>query len=397
MRVLVVSDTAFLPPTAGNRQRLNQMLDYLVAQGIEVGMLMLPRVDRAEWDVEGMQARLAWFEVARPPGARRLLERLAGAAARWRPGGPGTPRPLGIDDWCPPWFRSRTEEVVGVWGPDVVIVEYVFLSACIEPRGRRRGSAPLRVIDTLDLMHRRRAVYDAVGMPPQWFHTTRDEERRGLARADLVLAIAEDEARVLREMVPGTPVLTVPPGCPASPAPPAAAHPARILFVASYNDVNVRGLEWFLAAVWPALRAVVPGVELHVCGSIAAKLPPPPAGVVVRGVLASLAAEYAEARVVIDPVSAGTGTPLKVAEALCHGRPVVTARAGLFGADPREVAGGVVVAEDAAAFAGAVRRLLDDGPAWHRLAAAAADHGARHLSPRAVFAPLVAELAARTR
>ena len=71
-------------------------------------------------------------------------------------------------------------------------------------------------------MHRRRETYAAADVPLQWFHTTRAEETRGLARADLVLAISADDARVLREMVPGTEVLTVPStwdsGCPAGTA-----------------------------------------------------------------------------------------------------------------------------------------------------------------------------------
>jgi succinoglycan biosynthesis protein ExoO len=379
MRVLVLSDTPFLPPTAGNRQRIHELVGFLRRAGVEVGMLMLPRADRPEWDERGMAARLALFEVAAPPLAARIVRRLRGGGAS----AVGAPN---VDAWCPSWFRARARQVVDAWSPDVVIAEYVYLSACLDGL-EAGGRGPLRVIDTHDVMHRREAAYAAAGIAPQWFRTSAAEEARGLARADLVLAIQEEEAAALRGLVPGVEVLTVPLACVAQPAPDTAARRTRILFVASYNDLNVAGLRWFVDAVWPALRAAEPALELHVCGSIAAKLPPMPAGVVVRGVVPSLREEYAAARVVIDPVGAGTGLPTKVVEALAHGRPVVARRVM-----PREVDGGVLVAGDAAGFAAAVGGLLADAAAWARAGRAALHCATVRFSPEVVFGPLLARL-----
>ena len=386
MRLLVISNTPFLPPTAGNRTRLNNLLAHLGASGVELGMLMLPEVDLPEWDIQGMRARLAYFEVAAPPErtlARRALHRLGRLVKRDDRG----VRPLGIDDWCPAWFRTRTARLVAEWRPDVMLVEYVFLSACLEGL-----PAPcLRIIDTHDLMHRRRAVYDAAGVPLQWFHTTRDEERRGLERADLVLAIQEEESAELRAMLPGRRVLTVPPGQAVVSQPLDAAVPGRVLLVASYNDLNVRGLRWFLAEVWPGLRRTRPDATLVVCGSIRDKLGDAPPGVELRGVVPTLAGEYARARVVINPVPAATGIQLKVADALCHGRPVVSTRAGVGGLGDAEGAG-IVAVDGAVELAAAVDRLLGDEAYWTQTAQAAAVYAARHLAPEAAFGPLLAEL-----
>src|SRR5262245_18491450 len=286
MRVQVLSDTPFLPPAAGNRARIASMLEHLVARGHEVGMLMLPAVDRPEWDVAAMRARLAWLEVLEPAPdgvVRRAAGRVARAARRLAG---DAPAPLGIDDWCPPWFRARARQRIRDWAPDVVLVEYVFLSACLT--GLEATHGPVRVIDTHDVMHRRRALYDVLGMAPQWFHTTPDEERRGLLRADLVLAMQDDEATVLRALVPERPVLTVPHAPPVRPAPLDAARPARLLVVASYNDLNVRGLTWSLDAVWPSLRATTPALELVICGNIAAKLGALPDRVLACGFVPAL-------------------------------------------------------------------------------------------------------------
>ncbi len=388
MRVLVLSDTPFLPPTAGNRQRLHELLGFLGRAGVELGVLMIPAVDRAEWDEKGMAARLALFEVAEPPPTARVLRRLAAIGGRRRGAEAAT---LDVDAWCPRWFRARARRLVHAWTPDVVVAEYVYLSACLaglDGGGRR----PLRVIDTLDVMHRRDAVYAGAGVAPQWFRTSAAEEGRGLARADLLLAIHDEEAAALRALAPGVEILTVPHACAAEPVPAGAAERTRILLVASYNDLNVAGLLWFLAGPWPALRAAEPALELHVCGTIAAKLPPMPTGVVVRGVLPSLREEYAAARVVIDPVSSGTGLPTKVIEALAHGRPVVARRQM-----PPEVDGGVLVGSDGAGFTASVRALLADGAHWARVSDAALRCATTRFSHEAVFGPLLARLRAGRR
>jgi glycosyltransferase involved in cell wall biosynthesis len=271
--------------------------------------------------------------------------------------------------------------------PDVVLVEYVFLSACLD--GLAAVHPCTTVIDTHDLMHRRHALYDAVGIAPQWFHTTWDEERRGLSRADVVLAIQESDAAALRAMVPERRVLTVPHAHPLNLAPLDAAGPRRVLLVASYNDLNVQGLTWLLDRVWPALASA--GAKLVICGNIAAKLGPLPSGVVARGYVPSLDEEYAAARVVACPILGGTGLAIKVVEALSHGRPIVSTRAGALGVATGE-SEGVLLADDADGFAAAVRTLLDDDARWRRAATAAATQAARRFTPEAVFGPLVTEL-----
>ena len=396
MRLLVVSDTPFLPTTAGNRRRIDAMLSFFLDRGIEVGMLMLPAADIDTWDVDAMRARLSPFEIATPPKLRpgdavqaawnRAAAGIGGVLRRVRRA--PAPAPVDVDAWCPRWFRARTAALVEQWNPDVVLVEYVFLSACLEPIRRNPRRLRRTVIDAHDVMHRRLDAYAAAALPPAWFHTTAAEEARGLARADLILAIHEDDAGVLRRLVPDRAVLVAPHGQAMRPLAPEGAAPYRLLYVASYNELNVRALGWFLREVWPLVVARFPAAALTICGNIAAKLGALPAGVAARGSLPSLQEEYACARLVIDPAQAATGLQIKLVEALCHGRPVVATPAAAAGAacGPDD---GVVVAATPAAFADAIARLFSDDALWRRLVTGAAAQARRRFSPEAAFGPLL--------
>ncbi len=388
MRILLVSNTPFLPATAGNRSRIAQMVDFFQRHGVEVGMVMLPAADVVGWDLDGMRERLSYFELARSPVTDRVIDRIRRAIGRPHAASADA---IGIDDWCPPWFRDRVAAVADAWEADVLLIEYVFLSACLLRVSGKTATPPVTVIDTHDIMQHRTAAYAAAGLAPRWFYTTRDEERRGLVRADVVLAIREEDARTLRDMLPDREILIVPHGHDVRAAAPEDALPARLLFVASHNDLNVCGLRWFFAEVWPHIRTATPGAELSVCGTVADKLDRTPAGVVVRGAVPSLAAEYAAARLAINPVHASTGLQIKVVEALCHGRPVVSTSAGVAGIG-HDADGGVLVADTARSFAAAVDRVLHDPAYYHRLAAGAARHAARCFTPDAAFSPLLAHL-----
>lgn len=390
MRLLLISNTPFLPATAGNRTRIAGMVEFLASHDVEIGMLMLPAADIVEWDLAEMRQRLAFIEVAEPSRVNSTMDRIRRALrtrAPERAHRREAVAPIGIDDWCPSWFRARAVSVVTRWVPHAILVEYVFLSACIPAIQTATTSAPLALIDTHDIMHQRPAAYAAVGLSPQWFHTTAGEERRGLARADTVLAIQDDDAATLRQLLPERTVLTVPHGHAIQATALSRSRPGQVLFVASRNELNVRGLQWFCTEVWPGIRAKVGDVQLSICGTVAEKVEAVPAGATVHGPLPSLSDEYARARLVINPVHGGTGLKIKVVEALCHGRPVLSTSATLGGIG---AAGhGVVVAETSAQFIEAAVAILQSTDLAGRLAEEAARYAARCFSPEAAYGPLL--------
>src|SRR3712207_7614107 len=107
----------------------------------------------------------------------------------------GMPGVWALDDWCPPFLADRVARLHRRGRHDAVLVHYVWMSRALEGVD---GGGALRVLDTHDLFGDRHMAAREQGLDPSWFFTTREEEARGLARADLVLAIQEEEAAILR-------------------------------------------------------------------------------------------------------------------------------------------------------------------------------------------------------
>jgi glycosyltransferase involved in cell wall biosynthesis len=140
-----------------------------------------------------------------------------------------------------------------------------------------------------------------------------------------------------------------------------------VVFVGSMDyPPNLEAVRWWAEAVWPALGEVRPPLVAAGRGAGAALAAHP--GVVNLGEVDDVGPVLERARVVAVPLRSGSGTRLKILEALAHGRPVVTTAKGAEGLDAED---GVhlLVADDPRGFAAAVERVLADDDLAASLAA----------------------------
>ncbi len=148
---------------------------------------------------------------------------------------------------------------------------------------------------------------------------------------------------------------------------------------------NVEAARWLLEEVWPELRAggtAVP-VELHLVG----RAPPPEitrhhdgTSIWVHGYQPDADRWRAEADVLVAPLLTGSGVRVKVVEALAAGLPVVSTSKGSEGLG-LEAGTEVLVADDPAGFADALRRLAGSPDMRRRLSAAGKAFVAAHHAP----------------
>lgn len=140
-----------------------------------------------------------------------------------------------------------------------------------------------------------------------------------------------------------------------------------LIFVAGFGHTpNVDGAKWLVEAILPLVRRRHPGVRLGLVGSNPTEEVKALASaqVEVTGYVtdAELERRYASARVVVAPLRFGGGMKAKVVEAMSHGVPCVTTRAGVQGLEA--LADFIPVADTPNAFADLICELIESDTRW---------------------------------
>ena len=313
---------------------------------------------------------------------------------------------LGVEAWwqpalgaLPDWLRRHGP------GLDLVIASRHYVLAPVLPLLRAQAPQARLVFDTVDLHFlRERREAELAGDPARLRAAgrTRRSELALIAAADETWVVSPAEATLLAGEAPGARVrvLSNIHEVPARAVP--GWHARRgLLFVGSYrHPPNVDAALWMAEDVLPLLRADGADVELHLVGAGA----PPEVqalgqrpGVRFHDFVPDLQPLLDGCRVSVAPLRYGAGVKGKVNQALAHGLPVVATACAVEGMHLRP-GEDVLVADDAAGFAAAVRRLHEDPALWQRLSQAGQENTRRHFSPeaaRAVIRELLAGLPPR--
>lgn len=115
-------------------------------------------------------------------------------------------------------------------------------------------------------------------------------------------------------------------------------QPEYILFCGSlWSLPNAEGLHWFCKKIWPGILAVFPNLKLLIVGS--GELPEKyldirwTQNIEFTGAVDDVKTWYNEVSVVVAPLLTGSGTRLKILEAMALGVPVVSTEIGAEGID----------------------------------------------------------------
>ena len=208
-------------------------------------------------------------------------------------------------------------------------------------------------------------------------------ERAICADVDAVLAVSEQDRDYLREHG-GAPVRVIPNGIHAveyEPAAEAARASGRLLFSGKMDyRPNVDAIEWFHSAVYPLVRAAFPGAGLQIVGRNPHRRLLRLAedeSIRITGWVESVLPYLHAATIYIVPLRMGSGTRLKILQAMAAGCAVVSTSIGAAGLHD-EALDALCIADDAAAFAEAIASLLEDEGRRKHLGLLARERVSRH-------------------
>lgn len=205
------------------------------------------------------------------------------------------------------------------------------------------------------------ALYSALQVP-----RLRRYEAALCRRAALLTVVSPEDAAALQRLAPGVHPLIIPNGIDLRDYPPegertALREPALVFTGTLDFRPNVDGLAWFVAEVWPRIRAALPTAQVYLVGRSphprVQRLAQQP-GVVLVGPVPDTRPYLRAATVVVVPLRVGGGTRLKLLEAAALGKPIVSTPLGAEGFVGVDEA--VLLAGDATTFAAACVRLAQD-------------------------------------
>ncbi len=320
--ILVLSPTPTWPLDYGNRKRIFSVCENIKQRGARIHYLHYP--SEGEWRHKYPKAAAEimakqWSHYYMAPPTRGLHE-------------PSKGDDHTIDEWWDEGIGKQLEWFFSANHFDAVIVNYTWLSKALE----FAPSKTLKVLDAIDRFSSRRDLLESHGISREFFHTTQEEEVKGLERADIVWAIKGEEEEFFRALLENkgdkdTRVTTL-------------LHVERqdldrdkfpyeengyltIGMIGARNNINLTNVKNFLHIALPIFEEYMTPVRILFAGTMCMDLE----GyhhpfVELLGRVESVEDFYASLDAAIVPMTFSTGLKIKVGEALAFGVPLISHR-----------------------------------------------------------------------
>jgi len=302
MNILWISPTPSHPQNAGNRAHIHALGSRILSAGHAVTFLLYDQENSRSIPGAIDAMRRFWSEVAIVP--HRLKDRKKSKGTVW-----------GIDDWYNEDIDFIVRYLASQKDYDAIICEYVFFSKALTLFDGR----VLKILNCHDRMSNRADLLLRNGLPPDFFYTTPDQEKIALDRADLILAIQEDEKSFFQSI---TSKCVMELGHPVEvdllPYDRQKTGVLRVGYLGSVNSLNRKSLEVFFAA-FRNRPALAQKVKLVLAGNICNIVKDP--DIECLGFVENERDFFNEIDLFINPMIDGTGLKIKTLSAMRHGAP----------------------------------------------------------------------------
>jgi glycosyltransferase involved in cell wall biosynthesis len=357
MRILVLSTWFPYPPDHGSKSRAHYLVQAL-AEAHEVMLVAFRPQDTANGALPG---NVRVVSVADDPF--RYVSR-----PQWIKY--ASPIPLAF--WPSRPMRRAVDEARGAEAWDAVVA----IQTPVAQYAPRLAGTP-RVIDidtSFSFQLRERHDYTANLRTWLSWQKTHRYETRMFRRFQAGSVVSSKEIDFVRSMVKQTAcrVEVVPNGvdCQHHPFGQYAVRPDTLIYNGALTySANYDAMRFFLSKVYPLLRQQVPGLSLTITGSTAGvdrsglRMDE---SVYFSGYVKDIRSLVGSSAVCVVPIRQGSGTRLKILEAMALGVPVVSTRKGAEGLDAAD-GEHLLLADDPNEFAAKTTALLRDTALRERL------------------------------
>lgn len=416
-RLLIVTDVPFWRASTGAEQRISSLTRTLNLELSNVKVLFLDgehlNASKSEADllaIANLGLNVEFRRSDQPPKSTwsRLRWRFEGIVNFMAGFFKETNRNSGdatqqLSDFHWPWASIGFRETVDEFQPDVVLIEYIKWAHLLDSLPTVQRNEITAVVDTHDLLHRRKNEFERHGHE-HWLNVTRTEEAEALGRFDVVMAIQETEAAEMQRMAPDSKVIVCGHACyPDGVAPQSArtatvdidhsaAQPLRLGILASKNAANRLAIQEFLDGFWNTNFANSDSVTLTIAGSVCESITQPSLpSVNLLGKVEEVADFYQTIDAAINPTQFGSGLKIKNVEALAHGKPLITTAHAAVGLPADSTA--ILVADNSMGLLNAIE-LLSDADFLRQSSDAALSIASKSFSARSAYAELLKHISA---
>ena len=349
-RVLFFMPDNPLKKNAGNRTRALSMLSYFKSRNFEIDFVSEYFTGRwNETDIKAFEdsgfANNTYVIKKKPSKKNILFYLLFYKLPNFFYQNKAWFFPLQFPELVTMRFKRAFKKILKSNNYDYIFINYASWATLVENNQFTKNT--VKVIDTHDFITAQHQRKNDIG---QSFK----EEIRRISLFDIVLAISVEEQYIFSQFSKNKVVL----------APMMLDKPENdnlvkekqydLIYVASDNIHNQKSAHWFFNEVYPLL----PGnIQICIIGQINEHLSIKAPNIISINFAEDLSIYYQNARVALCPMLTGTGTKIKVVEALSFGIPIVCNTRGVDGLI-NKTNNGCLVSDDPVEFGNNIMKLL---------------------------------------
>ncbi|MFZ0335122.1 MAG: glycosyltransferase [Candidatus Acidiferrales bacterium] len=382
MKILWVKSGGLAPLDSGGKIRSYQILRELCRRHeVTLALSYAAKEDGAHGELESQFARLIRWPVAAPEWGT-----LAGRTAYVR--NFLSTRPRSVVRFCRPEMARELRSLARAERIDLIVCDFVFAA----PMVPWNVDVP-KVLFTHNVEATICRRHFEVERNPIWkavwwreYMSAARMERKYILAADHVLTVSEEDRRHFCKFSDAAKSTAIPTGVDIRyfQPQPAMEEANNLVFTGSMDwRPNEDGITFFAQTIFPKIRRSIPGAVLWVVGrnpsTALQRVAEKESGIRVTGRVEDVRPYMGRGSVYVVPLRVGSGTRLKIFEAMAMGKAVVSTTIGAEGL-PVTHGKNVLLADEPDDFANQVTGLLQNEPRRHELGSAARDLVEQHYS-----------------